>query len=549
MPTIAEAPARRSAERPRPGRSDTDLWCWRRAAPLREADRLILWILVGAGLLSVVRFADWWFRSGHISSTGLFVLLSLAMWYGVGRVVLGWVNLLKMRVPEHVPAPPGLRVAVFTTSSPGEPLEMFERTLAACAAIRYPHTTYLLDDTRDPRFRDLAERHGAVRLELVGLPGAKAGKINRALELTDEEFVLVLDPDHIPFPNFLDRVLGHFRDPRVGYVQVAQAYYNQHRSLTARGAAEQTYTFYGPTQIGMHGHGSSVAIGANCTFRRTALDSIGGHGIGLAEDLVTAIRVHSAGWKSVYVPEVVSRGLVPEDLGSFFRQQIKWSRGLFEVLFTEVPRAFPGLTGWQRLTYLAISTYYLFGLTALGYLVIPYVYLWTGVQPAAMHFEEFLSRGGPVALMGVVIYLYSQRWLCHPRIERGLHLRGLVLKVACWPVFLAGFLLALVRARVPYLPTAKEARRGRFVALAWPHLITLAFYMVTVGAVALDRLFRRSEGALALTSEAVWGMVGFATISILMIGGGLRAAWQARNPPAGGAWEAVSIHHVTGSPR
>ena len=134
-------------------------------------------------------------------------------------------------------------------------------------------------------------------LELLDVPGAKAGKINRALQLTDEEFMLVLDPDHLPFPEFLDRVLGYFADEQVGFVQVSQAYYNQDRSFVAAAAAEQTYAFYGPGQMGLYGHGACVAIGANCTFRRSALESIGGHGIGLAEDLVTAIRLHAAGWR------------------------------------------------------------------------------------------------------------------------------------------------------------------------------------------------------------------------------------------------------------
>ena len=35
-----------------------------------------------------------------------------------------------------------------------------------------------------------------------------------------------------------------------------------YRSFTAKGAAEQTYTFYGPTQMGLNGYGGAVAIGA-----------------------------------------------------------------------------------------------------------------------------------------------------------------------------------------------------------------------------------------------------------------------------------------------
>ena len=518
------------------------LWEARRAADVSTAERVLLVTLIGTGCLLTLRFADWWFRAEHVESPALFVGLSLALWYGVGRVVLGWINLLHLRVAPDRSAPAGKTVAIFTTSSPGEPIEMFERTLAACRRVRYPHRTYLLDDTRDPRLRALAERHDATWLEIVDEPGAKAGKINRALALTDEEFVLILDPDHLPFPEFLDRVLGHFDDPGVGFVQVSQAYYNQERSLVAAGAAQQTYTFYGSTMMGMFGHGSTVAIGANCTFRRSALEDIGGHGIGLAEDLVTAIRLHGAGWRSVYVPRVLSRGLVPEDLGSFYRQQLKWSRGVFEVLFTELPRAFAGLRWWQRLTYATIGTYYGFGLTTLIYLVIPYLYLWTGVQPASVRFAEFVSYGGPVAAIGVALYLYAQRWLCDPETERGLHLSALVLKVASWPVFLAGMVLAIVRADVPYVPTAKLAVRGRFLRLAWPHLVVLTVFVTTLARVVAERLLRTPQGDLLLTSEAVWAMVAFASLSSMMLAGGVRAAWQSRRPPDSPPWELVPAH-------
>lgn len=516
--------------------SERDLWRWRRAAPVRRSDRIVVAVLAGAGVLSVLRFGDWWFRGEHVSHPVLYVVLTAALWYGVGRVLLRWFNLQAVRRPEHLTPEEGLSVAIFTTSTPGEPAAMFERTLAACAKVRYPHTTYLLDDTEDPRFRELAERHGAVWLEIVDEPGAKAGKINRALEMTDEEIVLVLDPDHVPFPGFLDRVLGHFRDPEVGFVQVAQAYYNQDRSFVARAAAEQTYAFYGPTMMGMHGHGTPVAIGSNCTFRREALASIGGHGIGLAEDLVTAIRLHAAGWRSVYVPEIVSRGLVPEDLGSYYAQQLKWSRGVHEVLFRELPRAFGGLTWRQRLAYLAVGTYFLVGVTTLLYLVLPYLYLWTGAQPAAMPFDAFLVRGAPVAAVGGALYLYAQRWLCHPAVERGTHLRALTLKIAAWPVHLAGAVLAVLVVAVPYVPTAKERRRGRFWRLAWPHLAVATLWLVTVGHVAYRRLVVVGEARLLLTAEAVWGMVGFATLALLQSSGGLYGAWEARRLPAVDPW-------------
>ena len=175
------------------------------------------------------------------------------------------------------------------------------------------------------------------------------------------------------------------------------------------------------------------------------------------------------------------------------------------------------------------------------YLVIPYIYLWTGVQPASMPFEEFITVGGPVALLGIAIYLYVQRWLCHPERERGLHWRGLSLKVACWPVYLLGTVLGVARAEVPYIPTAKEARKGRFLHLAWPHLALAAVYGITLAWTVYRRLVLTPEAALFLTSEAVWGMVAFASLAMLLASGGIRAAWEARRPPAGTPWDVVDV--------
>lgn len=70
---------------------------------------------------------------------------------------------------------------------------------------------------------------------------------------------------------------------------------------------------------------------------------------------------------------------------------------------------------------MTIGTHYLFGVTILMFLAIPDPYPWTGVQPASMPFEEFVTMGGPVALLGMALYLYAQRWLCHPPADRGLH--------------------------------------------------------------------------------------------------------------------------------
>jgi len=509
----------------RPWQDDAEIFRFRRAKPIATWERLVLAVLLFLGLQSVVYFGQWWFRLDHVNNVALFILLSLATWYGISRLLIGWYNAFHLDQPEPVAAPPGLRVAVFTTSSPGEPYEMFVRTLAALRDVRYPHTTYLLDDTRDPRFAELARQMGAVHLEIIGVPGAKAGKINRALEMTDEDFILVLDPDHIPFPEFLDHVLGYFADEKIGFVQVSQAYYNSPQSYVARAAAEQTFAFYGPTMQGMHGTGTTVAIGANCTFRRKALESIGGHGIGLAEDLVTSIRLHAAGWKSAYVPEVLSRGLVPADLDSFLRQQLKWSRGVHDVLFREYPRAFRRLTTHQKISYLMIGSYYVVGLTTLIYLSIPLIYLWFGAQPAIILLAEYVEHALPIGVLGALIYRFVQRWLCDPVRERGWHWRGTLLKIGSWNVYLRGLVLAVRGVDVPYIPTRKERHRGRFWSLARVPLLTVALSIVTIAWTIFRQLYLVPESEVLITTEVTVGMVLFLMINIVLMSGRLFAAW------------------------
>jgi cellulose synthase (UDP-forming) len=188
-----------------------------------------------------------------------------------------------------------------------------------------------------------------------------------------------------------------------------------------------------------------------------------------------------------------------------------------------------------------VGTYYLMGLTTLLFLLFPYAYLWMGVQPASMRFGEFILYASPVGAIGTAMYLYGQRWLAGGPSERGLHLRGLMLKIACCPVYVSGTLLALARAGIPYIPTSKRAVRRAFLRLAWPHLLLIAAYLTTVTRVVFERIFVVSESRLELTSEATWGMVAFATIPVLTCIGVLRAAFESsRAQQPDDAWDSVA---------
>ncbi|MCC3152502.1 glycosyltransferase [Hymenobacter sp. BT770] len=414
-------------------------------------------ILVGFGLVAMAYFLFWFISFEHIGYAPLFWLLVVSLGFKMLRMLHEWVHYVQVQEPiAPVPAQVRLRtVDVLTTACPGEPHDMIVRTLEAMQALNYPHTSYLCDEGDDPLLRRECERLGVVHVTRAEKTNAKAGNINNALRQATGEFCVVLDPDHVMAPDFLDQVMPYFEDEKIGFVQVVQAYGNQEESLVARGAAEQTYHFYGPLMMGMNAYSTVQAIGANCTFRRAALDTIGGHAAGLTEDMHTAMRLHAEGWQSVYVPKVLSRGLVPSSLGAFYSQQLKWSRGAFDLMFRVYPRLWGRFTWAQRLHYFTLPLYFFSGVVTLIDILVPVASLALVEFPWYVSLKAFAQHMLPLWGIALLIRCYAQQWLREPH-ERGLHLAGGFLRIGTWWVYTMGFLYAVFRVRVPYIPTPKE---------------------------------------------------------------------------------------------
>ena len=72
-------------------------------------------------------------------------------------------------------------------------------------------------------------------------------------------------------------------------------------------------------------------------------------------------------------------------------------------------------------------------------------------------------------------------------------------------------------------------------------------FCATVARVIYVRLASTSEGNLELSSEAVWGMIGFASLPVFAALGALYAAWEARHPRKGAPWDDVDIERIGGS--
>jgi cellulose synthase/poly-beta-1,6-N-acetylglucosamine synthase-like glycosyltransferase len=395
------------------------------------------------------------------------------------KILHEWIHYLFITVPP-TPQPERIyTVDIFTTYCAGEPYEMIEETLNAIQAITYPHTTYLCDEADDPYLKELCKRIAVIHVTRKIKINAKAGNINNALNQSSGELCVVLDPDHVPFPEFLDPIVNHFNDPEIGFVQIVQAYSNIDDGLIAKGAAQQTYQFYGPIMMTMNKYGTVLAIGANCSFRRTALVSIGGHAAGLAEDMNTAMHLHAKGWKSVYVPDVLARGLVPNTLSAYYIQQLKWSRGVFELLVTSYPKLFRNFTWQQKLHYGFIPMYYLSGVIFLINFIVPVLSLTLDVIPFKIGMIDFVIIGFPLFMSIILIRHFVQKWVMEDE-ERGFHVVGGLLMIGTWWIFILGLFYTIIRKKVPYIPTPKDENEKISLSLYVPNIILILVSIASI---------------------------------------------------------------------
>ncbi|MDN3666878.1 glycosyltransferase [Algibacter miyuki] len=435
-----------------------------------KKEKITLRLLIVIGTLSFCNFFYWFLKPDLIETPFLFWILTAVIVFDSLRILYIWIHYWAISIPKKPVLKSSFTVDVLTTYFPGEPYAMTTQTLLAIKNIRYPHNTYLCDEANDPFLKNFCQKHGIIHVTRNNRINAKAGNINNALLQATGEICLILDPDHVPKPDFLDEVLPYFENKNIGFVQTAQVYYNVKESDVAEGASQQTFHFYGPMMMSMNSYGTVNAIGANCVFRRKALDSIGGHAPGLSEDMHTAMQLHAKGWKSVYVPKAFTEGLTPASLTAYYKQQLKWSRGTLELLVSVYPKLFKKFTWKQKFHYGLLPMHYLSGIFFLLGFLIPIISLFNASLPWKGNVINFGLIYLPVLVSIFCIRIFVQRWVLN-KSERGIHILGGLLLICTWWVFLLGFVYTVIRKNVPYLPTPKDDKELTNFKILIPNLV------------------------------------------------------------------------------
>ena len=316
------------------------------------------------------------------------ITLYLAEIYGNMLMFLYFFQIWEPQNPEPVPPLKDAKVDAYIPTYNEEP-ELLRGTIVAALEMDYPHETYVLDDGNRPEVRELTEELGAKYINRDSNIHAKAGNLNHAMEITDGEYIIVFDSDHIAERHFITRTLGYFADDDLAFIQTPHSYYNFDSfqgslDYDKRFYWEEGQLFYNIVQPGRNYWNSASFCGSAAIFRKEALESVGLIATeSITEDMQTGLRLHSQGWKSLYINERLVSGLAAPDIETFSVQRLRWGEGNLGTIFFDNPITAKGLSFPQRLNYLALMLSWTTGVQKLILYYTPLLMLLTGVGPVA----------------------------------------------------------------------------------------------------------------------------------------------------------------------
>jgi cellulose synthase (UDP-forming) len=397
-----------------------------------------------------------------------------------------------------------------------EPDFILKRTIVGCQALDYPNKqVYLLDDTKRPEIKQLAQQLGCHYLTRPDNSHAKAGNLNHALAKTFGELVVVFDADFIPTKNFLKRTVGFFQNPKIALVQTPQSFYNSDpiaRNLGLENVlTSEEEVFYRQVEPIKDGVGSVVCAGTSFVVRRSALRAIGYFVTdSVSEDYFTGIRLAAKGYELVYLDEKLSAGLAAENISAHIAQRLRWARGTLQAFFIESnPLTISGLNFWQRLGHLEGLLHWFTPIPRLLFLFVPIIYIFFGIEPVNFSLGELVY----IFLPYYVIQFSVFSWLNNR--SRSAIVSDLYSLVQCFPIAITVIKIMLSPFAKGFKVTPKGLASDRFY-FNWTLALPLVFLLVITG-ISLILTVLNPSTKYSFNFGLWWSLYNSITLSVALL--------------------------------
>ena len=230
--------------------------------------------------------------------------------------------------------------------------------------------------------------------------------------------------------------------------------------------------------------------------------------ISITEDMATAMRLHSFGWKSVFYPEVLAYGLAPEDFGSSLKQRLRWAQGTIQVFLRENPLFKKGLSFPQKMMYFATMYSYFSGFFNLVLLLAPIVFFFTGIAPVASWSVAFFARFIPFFVMNKIMFRF---------VASGIPVwRGEQYNLAMFPLNIKAVLSVFTGKKLSFVVTPKHKETGLSFRLIWPQaaVIVLTVAAATYGLTLF--FLGRGINLIGLVVNLIWSVYNVVSLAIVV---------------------------------
>jgi cellulose synthase/poly-beta-1,6-N-acetylglucosamine synthase-like glycosyltransferase len=338
--------------------------------------------------------------------TGIVLVLFSWVAYNIPAVVVGlkeWIKIKRSRYgflfsKERLPEDYQPKVSIIVPVKNEE--KVVERLLRTLLNLNYQNKEIIIveDGSTDktPRIcKEWADRYPSlIKYYRNGVSNGKPSAINYAAKKATGEIIAVYDADTMLEADTLERVVLHFRDPKVAAVQGELETLNPDENAITRLSVLNDF-IVNIQQLGRDKLNLFVPLlGTNQYIRRSVLEELGyWDSNALSEDTEISLRLARKGYKVKYVP-VKAMVEAPAKLKFFVMQRMKWLRGYTQAAMKHMD--FVKNPNWKTLDAQLMLLFPLMLIVGLaGYVIAIY---------GAVNFGAAQAYGVPIVqILGVVL--------------------------------------------------------------------------------------------------------------------------------------------------
>lgn len=212
--------------------------------------------------------------------------------------------------------------------------ENIGKTLKAIFSSDYPKEKMeiiVVDDGSKDKTIDIAKGFGVNVLKQNHL--GKVEALNHGIRNATNELIVTMDADITLKKDAIRKVLSPFSDEKMGAVGGVMKIekpknmlgFFQNIEYISMSLVKEGFSQLFNTSLGFYG--------CFCCYRKSVLERIGGFPKSTeSEDIDISLQIRKAGYKTLVLGSAVATTPAKETLKEFFRQRMRWAKGMLQVL-------------------------------------------------------------------------------------------------------------------------------------------------------------------------------------------------------------------------